>query len=80
MGWGAALAGLLKLLVALAQYLGNKQLLDAGAAKAIAEGANDTLARIAAARDAAAAIEHPATRADADWADRVRDRFGNPKH
>ena len=73
--WGSLLAGLVQLIGAVARYMGDRQMLAAGEATAIAEGQRETLARIDAARNAAAAMDIPA--GGSTWADRVRDRFGS---
>jgi hypothetical protein len=75
MGFAAILAGLIKIFGAVAQYLGNKQLIDAGEAKVIAEGATnviDNLARVKAAREALGPD------LDSDRAKRVHDEFRRP--
>ena len=71
MSWLAALTGIVKLVGLIAEYLGRKQLLDAGAAQAIAEGQRatlDTLAKVKASREA---LADP----DTGRADRLRDKY-----
>lgn len=72
MGWLSLLSGLISLVSELAKYLGNKRLIDAGAAEAVSKGRADvleSLRRIQVARDA---LVNP----DSDRAERLRDRFG----
>lgn len=71
MPWLSLLSGLVSLVSELAKYLGNKRLIDAGAAEAVAKGQADvleSLRRIQAARDA---LVDP----DSDRAERLRDKF-----
>jgi hypothetical protein len=74
MGWVALLTGIVKVLAEFAGYLGDRQLISAGEAQAVKEGLHEAIARMAAAKKAAAAgdSDDPDHRA---WADRVRKRF-----
>ncbi len=75
MDWGAAVLALLKLLGALSDYLGRRQLLAAGQAQAIAAGLQTVIDELARARRAADAIAHPRSASDDDYARRLRDRY-----
>lgn len=71
MTWLAALTGLIKIVGLIAEYLGRKQLIDAGEAKAIAEGQKnvlDNLSRIKASRET---LSDPGSNRN----QRVRDKF-----
>lgn len=75
MPWLSLLTGLVQLLGAVAKYLGDKRLMDAGAAEAIAKGQTNViedLRRVAAAREV---LRNP----DSDRAERVRKRFQRPE-
>lgn len=72
MAWLSLLSGIIKLVSEFARYLGNKKLIDAGAAEAVAKGQADvleSLRRVQAARDAMA------TDSDPGWSQRVRDKY-----
>jgi hypothetical protein len=69
--WLSLISGIVGLVSELAKYLGNKRLIDAGAAEAVSRGQADvldSLRRIQAARDV---LADP----DADRAERLRKRF-----
>ena len=66
MTWLALLRVLLSLAATLADYVRDKQLLDAGAAAAIGERARLSLQEIAAAQAAAAKVRDDAGQKDAD--------------
>ncbi len=75
MAWLSLLTGLISLVSEFAKYLGNKRLIDAGAAEAVSKGQADvleTLRRIQVARDALADPE-------SDRAERLRKRFEPPR-
>lgn len=69
--WLTALTGVIKIVGLVADYLGNKQLLDAGSAQTIAEGQRATLDSLAKVKAAREALADP----DTGRADRVRDKF-----
>jgi hypothetical protein len=74
MPWLSLLTGLVSLVAELAKFLGNKRLIDAGAAEAVAKGQADVLEnlrRIQVARDA---LVDP----ESGRAERLRDRFQRP--
>lgn len=75
MSWISLLSGLVILLNRLTDYLGQRQLIRAGEAEAIAAGFAVVLRNIDMARRASDAIEHPASAADDDYALRVRERY-----
>ena len=79
MEWLALVTGLLKLASAIAGYLADRRLISAGEAQAVARGTEITLENIDKARRAADAVEHPASAADDDYANRVRGRFERPE-
>jgi hypothetical protein len=78
MDWGAGFLALLKLLGALSDYLGRRQLLAAGQAQAIAAGLQGTIDNLSEARRAADAVTHPTGPGDAGYARRVRERYTRP--
>lgn len=68
MSWASILAGALKLLNALADYLSRKQLLDAGAAQQRADDADDTNDRLKAGTHRANAVRRdPDSVPDDKW-------------
>jgi hypothetical protein len=69
MTWLALLSGLVKLAGALADWLGARQLLQAGQAQAIAEGLKGVLTNVEAAKQARAGL------ADGRERDRIIKRF-----
>lgn len=73
MSWIAALSGLLKLAGALAEWLGRRQLLQAGAAEAIATGLQGVLSHVEKARAARDRLA-----ADPGESRRLRDKFTRP--
>lgn len=70
MPWLSILTALFKLAGALARHLGDRQLLDAGAAQAVAEASTTALARIAAAQAAGAAVRDTPEDIEKDSANR----------
>jgi hypothetical protein len=79
MEWLAVATGLVKLLGAFAKWLGDRQLIKAGEAQAIAEGTDAILDRLAKSKQAADAMDAPHGADAGVWSQRVRDRFGNDK-
>jgi len=70
--WWAIIQLVLKVVSSLAGYLETKQLLDAGQAKAVAEGLKQTLDNM---KKANAVKKELADNPDGDYAKRVRDKY-----
>lgn len=75
MGWLAFITGLIKLAGLLAKIAGDRQLISAGEAQAIAAGNTETLNALAKVQASRVALDDPST----GRADRVRDKFTRPK-
>jgi len=68
------IVGLIKLAQSLAQYAGDRQLISAGEAKAIAAGTQATMERLEDARKGRDAML-AGDGGDAEWLSRVRDKY-----
>ncbi len=75
MSWIDLLTGVIKLVSVFAEYLGNKQLIDAGEAKAVAKGQSDVLSSLERIQSARAKLADPSS----DRAGRLRDKFTRPE-
>ena len=75
MSWLAVITSLIKLISVFADYLNNKQLLDAGEAKAISEGQNEILLKLQQVKAARLALDDP----ESDRPGRLRKRFERPE-
>lgn len=71
----AIIGSLLKLISLGAEYLGRKQLIDAGEAKAIAQGVTETLEAVANAKKAREAL---GPELDSERAERLRRKYERP--
>lgn len=69
------ITGLLKLASIFAQWAHDNQLLKAGQAEAIAEGATDVIRSVGLANRATEAAKAPPGTPDAEWAARLQGRF-----
>jgi hypothetical protein len=81
MTWAAIVKFAMQALAAFAKFLGDRQLLTAGQAQALAEGQKDAIERFDRASNAAAQMD-AGKPSDPDWVQRVRDRGrtgGGPK-
>lgn len=70
MSWLSVITGFVKLASALARWAGDRQLIEAGVAKAVAEGTTNTLAMVEKARKVKDALA-----GDTDYVNRVRDKY-----
>ncbi|OQW34126.1 MAG: hypothetical protein A4E20_11875 [Nitrospira sp. SG-bin2] len=74
MNWLALITGVIKLVSALADYLREKKLMDAGEAQAIVAGNAETLKRLEDARKGRDAMQ-AGDGDSAEWAERVRRKY-----
>lgn len=72
MAWLQVIQLVIKLAASVSEYLGRKQLLDAGEAKAISEGLHATIANI---QKAKAASQEISTNPNGDYANSVRSKY-----
>jgi len=72
-GWLSLVTALLKVVGAIATYLQNRQLINAGKAEAIVEGIAHVTAMVDDAAKGAAGMAF-----DTDWSKRVRDKYRRP--
>ena len=75
MQWLAIISGLIKLASALAKWAGDRQLIKAGEAEAIAAGNTETLNALAKVQASRVVLDDP----NSGRRDRLRDRFGGDK-
>jgi hypothetical protein len=71
MNWLAFLVAILKTVAEISNYLGGRQLIEAGKAKALSDGLALTLANVEKANEAAAAVDDP----NSAHSVRVRERY-----